>query len=193
MTDEGKSTAGTSGDDLFDGMLDTPVTGGGEKPESKVETPLSAATPVETPVETVAAKVEAVTDAGSKKVKYHSRRANFGACIRPKQVMRDGQGRLVKEVAAKEILFTRNNFETSGPEEIAWLDAYIKKYGDEVFRMPEIDPLLSGDVTGRLDSMQLDELRAACRSRSVDIIPTDDENALRYKLLRQISGLGQKR
>lgn len=136
-----------------------------------------------------------------KKVRYHSRRAQFGCCIQPGRVERDPvTGRVSGSVPARHIVFDRHTYETDDPVEIAWLDAYIndpKRSKDEVFRAPEVDELIvpNEDGTGllqRLEGMTLDELRDACRVRSIEVRPIDDETALRYKLLKKLSGLGGK-
>ena len=128
--------------------------------------------------------------------KYHSRRAEFGACVISKQILRDGQGRVVRETPALYVQFKDNKLETDDPRIIEWMEAYINNPNrslDEVFRMPELDPLIEGGFVAKLDEMQMTELRAACRQRGLDFATNDDEPALRYKLLKHLSGFGAKK
>jgi len=127
-----------------------------------------------------------------KKVRFHSKREQFGATVRPKHVTKDGSGRVVNEVPAKNINFVRYEFLTDDEECIKWLEDYMELHPDgEVFKLPEIDPLLEEGLVDRLDSMQLDELRAAARQRGVDFKTIDDLSALRYKLLKHIGGFSK--
>jgi len=179
MSNEKNGKPSAEANDLFDGF-------GGEGP---AETVSEAKTP---PV--VEDKREESPMA--KIVRYHSRRSEFGACVVPKQILRDGQGRVVRETPAKYVQFKDNKLETSDPQLIEWLESYINNPNhskDEVFRMPELDPLIEGGFVEKLDEMQMTELRAACRQRGLNFATSDDESALRYKLLKRLSGFGAKK
>jgi len=148
--------------------------------------PPKEAKPVEQTVEAKPVKKKGKT--------YHSRRAEFGATVKqPKTIMENG--RPVRTEPGKSFVFSNHMLHTEDPEIIDWIDKYIadpKRATDEVFAMPEVDPLFTGDVTARLDAMQLTELQGACRDREIEVKSVDDENSLRYKLLKFLSASGSK-
>lgn len=151
------------------------------------------------PAEAKAGKNEKTTTEAAepkpKVAKYRSKRTKFFACVRTRSIIRDGNGRTISETPAKNVQFENGQLATNDPEVIEWLERYIHDSNtptDEVFRMPEIDPLITSGFSNRIDSMGLDELRSVCRERGIDILTVDDENALKYKLLKHLTGFGKK-
>lgn len=139
------------------------------------------------------ASVKAPAEATKPKiVRYRSRRSSFAACVKEGFKRFDGRGQLMGQEPNHMIRFSNWGFETSDPEEIAWLDKYSASHGDEIFRVPDVDPLVENGLDASLDAMQIDELRAACRDRGINFDATHDEDSLRYRLLKRISGSGKK-
>lgn len=127
------------------------------------------------------APVTAKTDAGNKEIQYRSKRAELKLCMTPPT--KDNPGHFIN--------FSNHSYTAKDKAEAEFLDKTAKSrhmVAQEFFRLPDVDVmLLSGDLAARLDQMLLPELRHECRERGIDYQPIDDENSLRYKLLKRLA------
>ena len=128
-------------------------------------------------------------------VTFRSIRKEFTCCVSPPKIT-EIEGVVTERRPARNIKFANHTYTTAKQEEIDFLRKLIASDGTdshEVFELPEADELLQGNVTDKLEGMNLSELRQVANERGVPSNPNYSEVELRYEILKKLTGIGEKK